>query len=513
MALLWLSFPPVGLWWLAWCAPVPLIGLCAVTRMPGIRPYRSIWLAGLLYWLATFYFIPIPHWALWFGWLTVSLYMSLYTILFVGAARMLVHHFRVPMLIAVPVTWTGVEWIRCVFLTGMGMACLSHSQFEHPLLIQVADLCGAYTLTFSIVLFATSLFGLPVVAHRFGLRTSWSHAAGAIISLALVLAYGQYRLYQAIDVDQERSIKIALIQGSVDTDLAARQETMDRKFDQYCQLTWQARRESGDIDLIVWPEGNLPYLDVVPGLGQPTHAVFDSYEAGEYATAAWQTVTGFPEQFETPVAFLSGTLGSYGKDVAYNSVVLFDKQGDIVDRYFKNHRVMFGEYFPILEWFPSFSQVFASTTAGTQPESFEAQQVKFAPSICFETTVPQLIRRQVNQLAADGNEPDALVNLTNDGWFYGTSCLDFHLACNVFRAVEMRKPNLVCANTGFSAEIDSCGRILQRGPRRDVGVLLVDFRPVKRNSLYRVIGDAVPIGMGVITLVAAGFGWRIRKNS
>ncbi len=512
MVLLWLAFPPVGIWLLAWVAPVPLIGLCAMKRLPGLRPYRAIWFAGLLYWLATFYFVPIPHWALWFGWLTVSLYMSLYTILFVGSARTLVHYLRVPLLIAVPVAFTGVEWIRCVFLTGMGMACLSHSQFEQPLLIQVSDLSGAYTLTFAMILFATSLNGLPVVARKFELSGNWNYAWGALISLACVIGYGQYRLNQPVDVDRDVSLKIALIQGSVDTDLEAPQETMDRKFDQYRQLTWQARQDSDDIDLIVWPEGNLPFLDVVPGLGQSEYAVFGSYDSAEYAIAAWQMVTGYPAQFENPVPLLAGTLGSYGKEVSYNSAILFDSQGEIVDRYFKNHRVMFGEYFPILEWFPAFSQVFKNTTAGTSPASFEVNHFKLAPSICFETTVPQLIRRQINQLAAEGNEPDAMINLTNDGWFYGTSCLDFHLACNVFRAVEMRKTNLVCANTGFSAEINTCGRILQRGPRRDVEVLMVDVNPVKRSSLYRAIGDIVPIGMAVVTLLAAGIGWRIRKT-
>jgi len=75
-----------------------------------------------------------------------------------------------------------------------------------------------------------------------------------------------------------------------------------------------------------------------------------------------------------------------------------------------------------------------------------------------------VIRSQINTLAAEGKEPDVLVNLTNDGWFWGSSELDLHLACGVFRAVECRKPFLIAANTGFSAWIDSDGRIQQQGP-------------------------------------------------
>ena len=47
-----------------------------------------------------------------------------------------------------------------------------------------------------------------------------------------------------------------------------------------------------------------------------------------------------------------------------------------------------------------------------------------------------------------------LINLTNDGWFWGSSILDLQLDCAVLRAVELRRPFLVAANTGFSAWID-----------------------------------------------------------
>jgi apolipoprotein N-acyltransferase len=162
---------------------------------------------------------------------------------------------------------------------------------------------------------------------------------------------------------------------------------------------------------------------------------------------------------------------------------------------------MFGEYMPLSNWLPLLEQLNPNErnlTAGAAATAIEFHGLKLAPSICFETTVPHLIRRHVNELSKSGNEPDVLVNITNDGWFFGTSCLDLHLACNVFRAVEMRKTHLVCANTGLSAEIESGGRILQQGPRREKAILqvkLVSTSP--RFSLYRAIGDALPISFAL----------------
>ena len=82
-----------------------------------------------------------------------------------------------------------------------------------------------------------------------------------------------------------------------------------------------------------------------------------------------------------------------------------------------------------------------------------------------------------------------LVNLTNDGWFWGSSELDMHLACGVFRAVECRKPFLIAANTGFSAWIDADGRIIEKGPRRSTATLLAEVRIDHRKSWYLYYGD------------------------
>jgi apolipoprotein N-acyltransferase len=121
-----------------------------------------------------------------------------------------------------------------------------------------------------------------------------------------------------------------------------------------------------------------------------------------------------------------------------------------------------------------------------------------------------VIRRQVGELAAAGTPPDVLVNLTNDGWFYGSSELDMHLVCGVFRAIECRKPLLIAANTGFSAWIDGNGRVLAQGPRRAPDTLLADVQVDLRHSLYLVYGD-LPAGIclaGCVAVAIVGLAWR-----
>jgi len=199
--LLWFSFPPVAWAPLAWVALTPLIGLVLVPDPLPRRPYWKLYAAGLLYWLATFYFVPIPHPALWAGWAAVSMYMAIYTPLTIAACRTLVHRWRVPAVIAIPIVWVGVEWIRCHFATGMGMVCLSHSQAKFPVLIQFASISGAYAVTFVMVTVATCLaiawrrwrnLGNWIVGKPSGQRgMNWPVATGvAAVVFAINFGFG-----------------------------------------------------------------------------------------------------------------------------------------------------------------------------------------------------------------------------------------------------------------------------------------------------------------------------------
>ncbi len=53
------------------------------------------------------------------------------------------------------------------------------------------------------------------------------------------------------------------------------------------------------------------------------------------------------------------------------------------------------------------------------------------------------------------------MNLTNDGWFHGSSELDQHLITARFRCIETRTPMVRAVNTGISALIDGDGLIVE----------------------------------------------------
>src|SRR5262249_15645997 len=107
----------------------------------------------------------------------------------------------------------------------------------------------------------------------------------------------------------------------------------------------------------------------------------------------------------------------------FNSALFIDPQGKALARYHKIHPVTFCEYLPLADWFPFLYRITPLTGGLTTGRKGAAQKLgdfRFAPSICYETVIPHLIRRQMLELRAAGEEPDVMVNITNDGWFRGS---------------------------------------------------------------------------------------------
>jgi len=194
----------------------------------------------------------------------------------------------------------------------------------------------------------------------------------------------------------------------------------------------------------------------------------------------------------------------------YNSAVLVRPDGVLAGRYDKLHRVPFGEYVPLADSMPwlrgltPFGSDFG-IDAGVAAAAFSAvtplnETYRFAPIICFEDTVPHLVRKVVNATTVASDEGpkrvDFLVNLTNDGWFHGSSELDQHLITAAFRCVECRTPMVRAVNTGISAIIDGDGAIRRRaeglktGKSKQDDAVLVDNVPLDpRASSYLARGD------------------------
>lgn len=510
--LLWAALPPLNLAPLAWLAPVPWVLLIRQQVLAGRRPYLKIYLVSLGFWLATFYWLTLPHWATSFGWLAISLYLAVYLPAFVALSRVAMHRLNISPVLAAPVVWTGLELIRAHLLSGVTMAAISHTQYRWPLVIQISDLAGNYCLTFVIVLVGAAIARM---IPWDGAPRAWWPAVPAAAVLGATLTYGQWRTTEETTV---AGPKIALVQGSIDIEMKHDPTQAQRIFDEYFELSRRAVREHPEVDLLVWPETmfRYPWFTFTDDYVSEPDTISPAEATARSRRAVENTVLPLGKPLILGIDTVHGTSAGIER---YNSALFLDEQAQELGRYDKVHPVMFGEYVPLGKTFPWLYRLTPLPTgldAGKTPVAVKMGQARYAANICYENTVPHLIAAQVRALKAQGAEPDVLVNLTNDGWFWGSTELDLHLANAVFRTVECRKPLVIAANTGFSASIDSCGRIAAQGPRRDSDVVVAEVSLDHRTSGYLAWGD-LPAGaclLAVFGLAIVGLrDWRKRGRT
>lgn len=516
------------------------------------RPYFQLWAVWFGFWLVTLHWLRYPHPAVAIGWIALSAYLAIYLPLFVAISRLGVHRLRLPTLLVAPTVWTALEYVRAHLLTGFALASLAHTQFRMSPVLQICDVAGQYGLSFAMVLFAAAFVRAPKLAP---------------LVLIGVIGYGLWRYADPRPVFPP--IRTLIVQGSVDVVFPPPPGTAERMHREYWELSRRGVSRFPNTELIIWPEtvygqylvdgtpdalpppdwpGSVPEFrdrlveacqasrehlytsaillraPLIVGINRQewTREGPKIYNAAVFVPLRSQVLSqsttlpkdvdkGTQEPIPSPLttAAESADENKHRLDTKLPEIVVYDKL----------HLVMFGEYVPFARYLEGLielrplSTLFVNTEPGQGPVCFVLGHAQMVPNICFESTVPHLIRRQLRTLRREGYRPNILVNLTNDGWFRGAAALDLHLACSVFRAVEFRKPHLIAANTGISAFVDSSGVIRQVGKRRQEDLILAHVVGDDRETIYLLWGDwFAQLCLAGTAAVAAWGMWQRKMN-
>ncbi len=155
--LLWLSYFPVNCGWLAWFALVPLLALVRTTARPRIV-YLTAWLGGLAFYVPALQWMRVADPRMYFTWIGLAIYCSLYFPIALLIVRFIDRRTRLPLVLTLPVVWTALEFFRSEFCTGFSWYLVGHTQHDFLPIIQIADLAGAYGVSFLVVAVNAVLF-------------------------------------------------------------------------------------------------------------------------------------------------------------------------------------------------------------------------------------------------------------------------------------------------------------------------------------------------------------------
>ena len=450
--------------------------------------------------------------------------------------------------------WAGLEWLRGWLFTGFGWNGLGVAFHDTLVISQAADLLGVTGLSLMLVFFQCVLVQ---VAHRLkktaadGIRRPrWDFAVSAL-GVGLLIGYGLLRI--AGESGKESiPLKALLIQLNIPHEgatvlwpaeqvhmgyedetleaLEAIEKADEEKLKSAITASGEGEIELNHPDWVLWPETALAGRIIRTDKGEWGAWLENLDTIGRVReSGAFDIFYGVVE-----IEGEARADGIYQKEKAkiYNSIAVQNAAGDLLT-YRKRHLVIFGETIPFVESIPLLKKIYeqqagaeynGSFTAGTSldplPYKLKGKEISIIPAVCFEDTVPRLTRK----FARPG--PQIIVNLTNDGWFKESPAAAQHFANARFRAIELRRPMLRCANTGVSAAIDTIGstthpktgkhQILadSNGGHFTRGRLLTELNiPVQPSfTLYAIIGDGGIILLSIIGLATAiiesrAFGW------
>jgi apolipoprotein N-acyltransferase len=493
-ALLTAAFPRMGIWGAAWLALVPL--LWALRDLPPALAFRLGLVAGgvhyltLIYWVAytmrTYGHLP------WFLCVSILVLFCTYLALFTGVFAATLAGFSsrpLALLLAAPVLWTGLEYLRSFLLSGFPWGLLGYTQVNWLPVIQLADLVGVYGVSFLVVLVnaaATLALWTLFSADRCR-RLPPGAGVGALLAAAVAVAvawgYGQWRI-QGLDarIRQAPAVKVAVVQGNIPQAEKWEPSFQAATVEKYARLSIGVRDQHPD--LVVWPETAVPFY-----FGRDAELSLGVAEAVR----------------RTAASFLIGSPSYTLQDAEprfYNSAFLLGPEAEVLGKYDKAHLVPFGEYVPLRRWLPFLGKIVAQVgdfEAGPKGLTLQWGPHRLGVQICYEIIFPHLSRALVL------NGADLIVNLTNDAW-YGRSSAPFqHFMITVFRAVENRRTLVRAANTGISGFVDPVGRVQSATALFEEAAVARSLPMLKERSVYTRWGDffAGTCLAGAAVLVAA----------
>jgi apolipoprotein N-acyltransferase len=246
-------------------------------------------------------------------------------------------------------------------------------------------------------------------------------------------------------------------------------QTHASELDELEQISISAARKIPGV--VIWPEVPAPFI----------------FQEAPFLTRAQRIARGAGGGFLVGVEDLK-PLPNGGIGVT-NSAALLGSAGELDFLYDKIHLVPFSEYVPWRKWLffaRDLTGLVGDFQHGTQYKVGKIPGGPFSVYICYEAIFPNEVRRFTLAGAA------LLVNISDDGWFGGSSAPPQHLAMARVRAVENRRWLLRATNTGITVSVDPYGRIAARLPADVRGELDAPYGFRTDVTPYARWGDWLP---------------------
>ena len=406
---------------------------------------------------------------------------------------------------SMPLIWPCTEWL-VLHVEGLPpYLSMAVTQGNATWMAQYADLFGEWGITSWVVLFNVAMYRSVTGAGSWQ-RRSARCAMAAIALLAFPLGYSAIRLHPNGPAPWYR---VLLLQPNTATGLDSRRVVENETY-----LT-DVAVSKGKPDLIVWPEGAVPYML------ERDMAVrkFLSQAVSDWGTPL---VTGAVDVQRMRLSLLGAARPRRAMNAAFVMTPGPPRSGAEETRVSLSHAkrrlVPFVEAMPYsrVSWVSRAYKKWGIGDDGWIPgRDFHiadyvddgGRRVRFATVICWEELYPE----DIAELARRGAQFFAVS--TSDAVFRGSPITYQHASIARLRAIETRKPFVRSSVNGLTIALDAEGRGIASAQAGQQATVVASIAPADGLTFYVLHPNLWPqiCAAGLAVLAAAGFR-KLRNN-
>jgi apolipoprotein N-acyltransferase len=392
------AFEPVGKWWVAPIALAVHMYALTLTQKKALSVFTFAATLNLI----------VLHWSSTFvgsiPWLILALGLSLFYLPLSLVSRWGMTSY--------PLIYILLEEVRNRFpFGGFGWVRIAYTQADAPY-SKIAAIGGASALSALTVLLGLILF--------YAAARKWSNVTLLPFLFLLI----------PVNVSASATTNVLMIQGNVPQmglDFNSRAKAV---FNNHFEKTQSELKKNSNVDFVLWPENS---VDVDPFQNDDVKKSLDSIQK----------------------PLIIGAIVDKGNSILNTSILW---GGELPPTYIKQHLTPFGEYIPLR----SLASVISPYTdrvrdfePGQEQVFFTVKEAVIAPVICFELVDDELLHKA----AVSSN---ILAVQTNSATFGMSAESAQQLAMTRVRAIEHGRNIVSVSTTGYSAVIDSNGKVLQK---------------------------------------------------
>ena len=347
------------------------------------------------------------------------------------------------------------DYIRAKILTGFPWNLWSYSFSWNTEVIQILNKIGLFAFN----LLSITIFIIPaVIFFQIDLKKKIIILILPVLLIFSLYIYGNHSLNQNKSLIKSiETFNIKVVSPNFNLEYGLSLNDIEKRLK---SLIRYSDAQNNKKTIIIWPEG-----------------VFSGYNFSEILVLKKIFVENFNDNHF--ILFGINRLNKK-KNGVYNSMLIVDKNLEIVQEYKKQKLVPFGEFLPfekILKFIglKKITEGHGSFLKGDNQNNLIIENLNILPLICYEVIFPEFVQNS-------DPKTNIIINISEDGWFGNSIGPSQHFSKAIFRAVEQNTFLIRSTNRGISAIINNKGEIIKKLNPVEAGNIQLEVPLIRTNN-------------------------------